>query len=210
MSTVPRLVVALYVAAALCGAVRSAASQADWSRSPEAEFLTAEERRAWKALRSDEERERFKEQYWAARDSIRDTPENEFRDVVRARIHEADRQFAVGDTPGSVTQRGRVFVLLGPPATVRVLSGPLDSTLKKEGPLVVLPRTALDARAWHTWIYDGEKNRDLMKVLRRRNLELTFLVQPGRDDEIQNAILFSRVRQEIAEASKKEGEPEPR
>jgi GWxTD domain-containing protein len=210
MSTVPRLVVALHVAAALCGAARSAASQDDWSKSPEAEFLTADERRAWKALRSEEEREQFKEQYWAERDSIRDTPENEFRDVVRARIDEADRQFAVGETPGSLTQRGRVFVLLGPPAAVRVLSGPLDSNPKREGPIVVLPRSALDARAWHTWIYDREKNRDVMTVLKRRNLELTFVVRPGRDDEIQNAILFSRVRQEIAEASKKEGERERR
>jgi GWxTD domain-containing protein len=208
MSTVARLVVALHVAAALCGAARSAASQEDWSKSPEAEFLTADERRAWKALRSEEERERFKEQYWAERDSIRDTPENEFRDVVRARIREADREFAVGDTRGSLTQRGRVFVLLGPPASVRVLSGPLESNPKQEGPLVVLPRTALDARAWHTWIYDREKNPELMKELGRRDLEVTFVVRPGRGDEVQNAILFSRVRQEIAEASKKEGEPE--
>lgn len=208
MSTVPRLVVALHVAAALCGGARSAASQADWSKSPEAEFLTATERRAWKALRSDEEREQFKEQYWAERDSIPDTPENEFRDVIRARIDEADRQFAAGEMPGSLTQRGRVFVLLGPPASVRVLSGPLDSNPRREGPLVVLPRSALDASAWHTWIYDREKNPDLMKELGRRDLEVTFLVRPGRDAEVQNAILLSRVRQEIAEASKKEGDAE--
>ncbi|MFN2385251.1 MAG: hypothetical protein ABR576_03025, partial [Thermoanaerobaculia bacterium] len=40
----------------------------DWSSSPEAYFLTNEERAEWKTLDSGLERDRFKERYWLKRD----------------------------------------------------------------------------------------------------------------------------------------------
>lgn len=176
-------------------------SQEDWSASAAAVFLTTDERRTWKRLSSDDEREQFKAEYWRRRDSNSQTPANEFQALILARIETADRLFAVAQTAGSRTERGRVFVLLGPAAVHRIVSGPLESAPRREGALVVLPRAALDTREWHVWVYDRESQPELMKLLGRRDLELSFIVQPGRADELQRSALLSRIRDEVASAS---------
>lgn len=130
-----------------------------------------------------DERERFTAEYWQRRDSNPQTPVNEFLALIQTRIEAADRQFAVAHTAGSRTERGRVFVLLGPAAVERIVTGPLESAPRMEGALVVLPR-ALDTREWHVWVYDRESHPDLMKMLGRRDFELSFIVQPGRADEL--------------------------
>ncbi len=192
----------LAVGAVLCWTpAQSSNLSEDWAGSAAAVFLTSDERRTWKRLGSDGEREQFKAEYWRRRDSNPRTPVNEFEVLIQARIDRADRQFAVGHTAGSRTERGRVFVLLGPAAVERIVTGPLESTPRREGALVVLPRAALDAREWHVWVYDRENHSDLMKMLGRRNLELSFIVAPGRADELHSGALLSRVRDKVASAS---------
>ena len=90
----------------------------DWSTSPEAYFLTSEERAEWKALDSGRERDRFKERYWLKRDPTAGTEKNEFRDTVLARIQTADKRFPLGKIAGARTNRGKVFVVFGTPARV--------------------------------------------------------------------------------------------
>src|SRR5438034_6515582 len=48
----------------------------DWSASPEAYFLTSQERQEWKSLRSDEAREQFQREYWRRRDPTPGTERN--------------------------------------------------------------------------------------------------------------------------------------
>ena len=191
----------LAVAGVLCWTPAQPSNREDWSGSAAAVFLTSDERRAWKTLRADDERERFKAEYWRRRDSNPQTPVNEFQALIQNRIDAADRQFAIAPTAGSRTARGRVFVLLGPAAVERIVSGPLESAPRMEGSLVVLPRAALDTREWHVWVYDRESHPDLMKTLGRRDLELSFIVAPGRADELQSGGLLSRVRDTLASAS---------
>jgi GWxTD domain-containing protein len=175
--------------------------QPDWSGSAEAVFMTSGEMRTWKQLRSDDERERFKAEYWQRRDTSPQTTANEFQDLIRSRIEVADREFAIADKRGSSTQRGRVFVLLGPAAGGRILAGPLDSSPKMEMGRMVLPRGALDTREWHVWEYNRENNRDLLETIGRRDFELTFIVDRGNRDELESSPLFSRIREKVAAAS---------
>lgn len=192
----------LAVVGGLCWTLAAQSSnQDDWAGSAAAVFLTSDERRTWKTLSGDDERERFKTEYWRRRDSNLQTPANEFQALILARIDAADRQFAIAHTAGSRTERGRVFVLLGPAAIVRIVSGPLESAPRMEGTLVVLPRAALDTREWHVWVYARESHPDLMKVLGRRDLELSFIVERGRGDELQSSAVLSRVRDKVASAS---------
>ncbi|MCA1559835.1 MAG: GWxTD domain-containing protein [Acidobacteria bacterium] len=176
-------------------------SPADWSASAEAVFMTAGETRTWKTLRSDDERERFKAEYWLQRDTNPQTDANEFQELIRSRIEVADREFAIGDKHGSSTQRGRVFVLLGPAAGGRILAGPLDSSPKMESGRMVLPRGALDTREWHVWVYNREGNRELLETVGRRDFELTFIVDRGNRDHLESGPLFSRIREKVAAAS---------
>ena len=91
-----------------------------WGDGPELTLLgTSEEKQQWKTLRDDASRRGFIEQFWFRRDRTPDAAENEFqRDFLR-RVAYADRTFVTEKTRGSMTDRGRVFVLLGPPKIVR-------------------------------------------------------------------------------------------
>ncbi len=77
-------------------------------------IITNEERTAFKALKTDEEREQFIEQFWLRRDPTPDTVDNEFKEDHYARIAYANERFASG-IPGWKTDRGRIYIIWGKP-----------------------------------------------------------------------------------------------
>jgi len=77
-------------------------------------IITDEERRAFKNLQTDEEREQFIEQFWLRRDPTPDTVENEYKEEHYRRIAYANERFASG-IPGWKTDRGRIYITFGPP-----------------------------------------------------------------------------------------------
>lgn len=80
-------------------------------------IITSEEKKAFKALATDEERENFIEQFWRRRDPNPDTEENEYREEYYERIAYANEHFASG-IPGWKTDRGRVYIAWGKPDSV--------------------------------------------------------------------------------------------
>src|SRR6266403_3976425 len=77
-------------------------------------IITSEERAAYKALKTDEEREQFIENFWLRRDPTPDTVENEFKEDHYARIAYANERYASG-IPGWKTDRGRIYIIWGKP-----------------------------------------------------------------------------------------------
>jgi GWxTD domain-containing protein len=77
-------------------------------------IITDEERKAFKDLQTDEERESFVEQFWLRRDPTPDTEENEFKEEHYRRIAYANDHYASG-IPGWKTDRGRIYIMYGPP-----------------------------------------------------------------------------------------------
>jgi len=77
-------------------------------------IITNEERAAFKALKTDEEREQFIEQFWLRRDPTPDTIDNEYKEDHYERIAYANERFASG-IPGWKTDRGRIYILYGKP-----------------------------------------------------------------------------------------------
>jgi GWxTD domain-containing protein len=65
----------------------------------------------------------FIEEFWKRRDPDPSTPENEFKDEYLGRIAKADDLFFGEGRPGWLTDRGRIYVLFGPP-TQRQTSPP--------------------------------------------------------------------------------------
>ncbi|MFQ6082463.1 MAG: GWxTD domain-containing protein [Candidatus Aminicenantia bacterium] len=61
------------------------------------------------------ERGKFIEEFWKRRDPDPDTEINEFKEQYFHRIEEANRLFKEGGTPGWLQDRGRIYILLGPP-----------------------------------------------------------------------------------------------
>jgi GWxTD domain-containing protein len=86
----------------------------DWLEKDVAYIITDEERKAFKKLVTDDERERFIEEFWRRRDPDPDTDENEFREEYYERIAYANEHFASG-IPGWKTDRGRIWIMYGKP-----------------------------------------------------------------------------------------------
>lgn len=76
--------------------------------------ISNEERTAFKALKTDEEREQFIEAFWLRRDPTPDSIDNEFKDEHYERIAYANERFASG-IPGWKTDRGRIYIIYGKP-----------------------------------------------------------------------------------------------
>jgi GWxTD domain-containing protein len=77
-------------------------------------IITDTEHQAFMHLTNDEEREQFIENFWQRRNPSPDSPENEYRDEIYARIAYADEHFAAGK-PGWMTDRGHVYIAYGKP-----------------------------------------------------------------------------------------------
>jgi GWxTD domain-containing protein len=78
--------------------------------------MTGDEKKAWSQLTSDGERAEFVDKFWAARNPNGDGGENTFRTGFERRVAFADAKFVQDEKKrGSLTDRGMVFVLLGPP-----------------------------------------------------------------------------------------------
>jgi GWxTD domain-containing protein len=88
-----------------------------WLDQDVAWIISEEERKAFKTLSNDEERDAFIEQFWLRRNPNPDSPENEFREEHYRRIAYANEHFASGK-PGWKTDRGRVYIAWGPPDSI--------------------------------------------------------------------------------------------
>jgi GWxTD domain-containing protein len=86
----------------------------DWLDKDVTYIITDEERKAFKKLATDDEREKFIEEFWRRRDPDPDTDENEFKEEYYERIAYANEHFASG-IPGWKSDRGRIWIMYGKP-----------------------------------------------------------------------------------------------
>jgi GWxTD domain-containing protein len=76
-------------------------------------IITEEEKRTFKGLNTDDEREQFIEAFWERRNPNPGTPENEFKEEYYRRIAYANEHYASG-IPGWKADRGRIYIMYGP------------------------------------------------------------------------------------------------
>ena len=86
-----------------------------WADGPARYLLTSQQRDDFERLSDPVSRSEFISEFWRARDPHPETPENEFRDEFERRVAFADARLSQDETRGSLTDRGMIFVLLGPP-----------------------------------------------------------------------------------------------
>ena len=193
-----------FTALAVLGAViiRGPLAVDDWARSAPAAFLTADERQEWRRLDSDAAREAFQRKYWARRDPTPATTRNEFKELVEARIRSADAQLQLGKTAGSKTARGLVLVVFGRPSLQQQTMGPLKNAPEMTTPgRISLPNDAFTTTEFHTWVYDRSTRADLLETLAMPRVEVTFIVEPGQRDELQQPARFREWQEIVARAS---------
>jgi GWxTD domain-containing protein len=80
-------------------------------------IITAEEKKAFLQLSTNEEREQFIEQFWQRRNPDPESPDNSFKEEHYRRIAYANEHFSSG-IPGWKTDRGRTYIIWGPPDSI--------------------------------------------------------------------------------------------
>jgi GWxTD domain-containing protein len=86
-----------------------------WREGPVRYLLTKDEDDTYRALPAETERAAFIQKFWASRDPVASTPDNEYRSQFYARVEQANRLFTDSTKPGWKTDRGKIFILIGPP-----------------------------------------------------------------------------------------------
>ncbi|HEX7422387.1 MAG TPA: GWxTD domain-containing protein [Terriglobales bacterium] len=81
-------------------------------------IITPEERAAFIRLSKNEERDRFVEAFWLRRDPTPGTAQNEYKEEHYRRIAYANVHFAQA-VPGWETDRGRIYIVYGPPEGIK-------------------------------------------------------------------------------------------
>ncbi len=87
----------------------------DWRAGPVRYLLTRAEDKTYKTLATDSERRYFIEQFWSRRDPSVGTVYIQFRDEFWSRVRRANHQFIQTARDGWITDRGKIYILLGPP-----------------------------------------------------------------------------------------------
>jgi GWxTD domain-containing protein len=87
-----------------------------WASGPVQWIMTKDEKAAWANLTSGSERVEFVDRFWEARNPNPGSPDNVYKTTFERRVAYADMRFNQDEKKrGSLTDRGMVFVVLGPP-----------------------------------------------------------------------------------------------
>jgi len=130
-------------------------------------IMTKRELSVFKSLQTEEDRKRFQQMFWKARDTTPGTPQNEGMIEYYAR-----RGYAQVHYDGARTDRGRIYIVLGKPAEVQNFSG---------------SEKVVDCELW---LYQNEGRRGLPPMLyllfyRRDNLGDYVLFYPGLNSNLE-------------------------
>lgn len=92
----------------------------EWLSSPIKYIITKEEAKFFKKLKDKKEKLRFINYFWLRRDPNPKTVINEFRNEFYKRVAISNQQFKIGKRKGWKSQRGQIYIVLGPPQNIRM------------------------------------------------------------------------------------------
>lgn len=107
-------------------------------------IITKQEKKRFLTLTTQKDRDIFKKEFWDKRDPTPRTDDNEFKAEYYDRMFYADKYFSQGKKRGFKTDRGRIYMLLGPPSTQRFYPGRITSYVGKK---------SLDSYPHIIWLY---------------------------------------------------------
>ncbi|HEU5182105.1 MAG TPA: GWxTD domain-containing protein, partial [Candidatus Polarisedimenticolia bacterium] len=147
----------------------------DWYQGPVRYLITKAEEKQYRGLGSEEERRKFIEDFWARRDADPSTPANEAELLFSRRVAEANHLFRDAPYPGWKTDRGKFYVLLGPPDEVQ--QGTATSPRGKEVP-------------FFTWFYHQPRFPGM-----ERDTEMRFIRTNSTEFELTDRLAMNRLEQ---------------
>lgn len=203
VGTVLPLLSCLTLACQSAGRTSTAAGLAD---GPTRWLMLPDELRQVQRVRTSREAVDWLEAFWRRRDPDPDQPGNEIAKTFYQRVEAADRLYSDGGTRGSLTERGRALILLGPPPVLRYSQkrAPAWEPGRPGGKPAIQTRDVI----LESWVYAPE---DLLPALRERiakeepgrtELVLVFLVEPRHTELLEGGRLLdlavrAAVREEL-------------
>jgi GWxTD domain-containing protein len=158
---IARISIALFVVflAMASSAAPISKEHSDFIAGPAHFALSKEEVTEWKSVRTDKEAKAFIERFYSRRDPTPGTAANEFRAAFEDRIRIANLNFGAA-VPGAMTDRGRVFVLMGPPTRIRKSQPRVGPDTSLTGPACAtcdVPTTIQGESPKEIWFYEQAK-----------------------------------------------------
>lgn len=148
-----------------------------FGKGPAQYLMTKEEAAQWKAVKTDEQAQAFINLFWARRDPTPTTEANEFRQEFDARVQYADEKFSTRRKKGSMTDRGRVFVVFGAPTRIARRNAPASGG-SSTGLNNEFGGSGAQAQS-QAWIYEGDKTAERFGAAR---VEISFTDHDGDQD----------------------------
>jgi GWxTD domain-containing protein len=111
----------LTLVAAGCAGSGALAGDSDlegWARGPVRYIAEKREIELYKLLEENGDRALFVERFWARRDPTPQTMTNEYRELFWERVRYANERFLDSPRPGWQTDRGKIYILYGPPTEI--------------------------------------------------------------------------------------------
>jgi GWxTD domain-containing protein len=182
-STMRSIAVAALAAMVAVGAFAALSPQyADFGKGPAQWIMTKEEAAKWKTITSDDDAKAFIDLFWARRDPTPTTAVNEYRDTFEGRVKYADDHFTTAKIKGSMSDRGKILIAIGPPTRVQKQSNAPQSTHNYSAQLGDSGTGGDTARVANrqAWIYEREKAPDMKMTT--PTIEIGFTDQFGNED----------------------------
>jgi len=104
-------------------------------------IMLPEEEKTYRDLKDKNDVAEFQRIFWARRDPDLETPANEYEAEYQKARADADSRYRIAGTPGSQTDCGRVFILLGPPDDVKK-GDATDAAIPRRGPTATAPASS--------------------------------------------------------------------
>jgi len=104
---------------------QAAAAVAEWAEGPTRWLILPDEEKQLRRIRTNQEAVAFMEAFWRRRDPDPERPGNPFVQTFYQRVEAADRLYGEPGVRGSLTDRGRALILLGPPPNLAVGQRPV-------------------------------------------------------------------------------------
>jgi GWxTD domain-containing protein len=154
-----------------------------WEKTWVQHFLTKKEQKEFKKLKTEKEAEDFVLLFWAKRDPTPGTPRNEFKERCEMLVKIADKDYSTEKMKGSLTDRGKVLLLLGPPfARKEVAYSDSEGNLKGEGVNMTESQSAFMYGKMDVWQYRKEQLSRLPFELPWQELVVEFKKEEGQKD----------------------------
>jgi GWxTD domain-containing protein len=143
----------------------------EWREGPVQWIMTGDEQKAWRNVKTDAEASAFVDLFWARRDPTPGTFENEFRAEHEGRVLIADRDWKEEKKRGSMSDRGRVYIVLGNPSRMAKIG---QQTTSSQADGNSLGGTGRLMAGREEWVY----NRDATKKWGVPEATVVFLIHP--------------------------------